>query len=395
MKTILFLDAGERSTLSVIRSIGKLGKYKIITAGTSKCIIGKYSRYSNGHLVYGDPAKSKINFVETLTNIISTKNPDYIFPCSDITLLAIYTSDIYDQFKHKLIAPEKEAFLKVFDKKTMNEIAKLYHINVAKNIPINEIDVRTFPFVVKPSKSRYYIDDRMLKGFRCFVSDKQMLAQTLGEINNYEPAPLLQEIIKGKGYGIFTGAKEGKMFAVFAHERIREIPPEGGESTMRKSISPNKILLEAAEKLIKDLNWTGIAMIEFKGECEERACFMEINGRPWGSMDLAVSSGMDFPQMMIDIFIEKLNYDQLLNKYDKKYALEHYSCWIIGEINYIKYVIKSKRAIKEKWKEISAMLINKPKKISYDTFRLNDPLPFIVEFLFALRKLLKFNHCVL
>jgi len=41
--------------------------------------------------------------------------------------------------------------------------------------------------------------------------------------------------------------------------------------------------------------WTGLFMIELIRDREDRPWFMELNGRPWGSMALARRRGLEYP----------------------------------------------------------------------------------------------------
>ncbi len=191
----------------------------------------------------------------------------------------------------------------------------------------------------------------------------------LDSIKNIDTTPLIQEVIEGEGNGIFIAAKDGEIFSSFAHERIREVPPGGGASTLRKSSKIDKELFDYTKKLISNLKWDGIAMVEFKGKY-----FMEINGRPWGSMDLAVSSGVDFPSMMIEIFVNNKNIDELKKQFDKSYDTNHHAKWIEGEFEYINYLEKKQKvSLIEKLKILCLPF----KNTSYDTFKLTDPLPFL------------------
>ncbi len=67
----------------------------------------------------------------------------------------------------------------------------------------------------------------------------------------------------------------------------------------------NPQLLDASERLISALEWNGVAMVEFKLNRQSgEFCLMEINGRFWGSLPLAVAAGADFPSMLLDLELE-------------------------------------------------------------------------------------------
>jgi predicted ATP-grasp superfamily ATP-dependent carboligase len=69
---------------------------------------------------------------------------------------------------------------------------------------------------------------------------------------------------------------------------------------LRESVQLDPVLYDYAVRLLKALNWTGLAMVEFKVGASG-AKLMEINGRVWGSLPLAVYSGMDFPARLVEL----------------------------------------------------------------------------------------------
>ena len=58
--------------------------------------------------------------------------------------------------------------------------------------------------------------------------------------------------------------------------------------------------------MMEALNYTGVAMVEYLVNHENgRWIFVEINSRFWGSLPLAVSSGVDFPWYLYDLLVNK------------------------------------------------------------------------------------------
>jgi predicted ATP-grasp superfamily ATP-dependent carboligase len=84
----------------------------------------------------------------------------------------------------------------------------------------------------------------------------------------------------------------------YAYRRLREFPVSGGPSTLRETIEAPE-LIEHAERLMQALDWTGVAMVEFKTDARDGvARLLEINPRFWGSLELAAVAGMNFPLML-------------------------------------------------------------------------------------------------
>src|SRR5258705_44770 len=111
---------------------------------------------------------------------------------------------------------------------------------------------------------------------------------------------LVQRRVSGVGEGFFALRWGGRTIAMFAHRRLREKPPSGGVSTYRESIPLDERLAGPGLRLLDALDWQGVAMIECKREHETgRQVVMEINGRFWGSLQLAIDSGVDFPSLLV------------------------------------------------------------------------------------------------
>jgi predicted ATP-grasp superfamily ATP-dependent carboligase len=83
---------------------------------------------------------------------------------------------------------------------------------------------------------------------------------------------------------------------MFQHRRLREKPATGGISVYCESMAVTPQLGDYATRLLRDMNWEGPAMVEFKWDSSnQRATLIEVNGRFWGSLPLALHAGVDFP----------------------------------------------------------------------------------------------------
>jgi predicted ATP-grasp superfamily ATP-dependent carboligase len=116
--------------------------------------------------------------------------------------------------------------------------------------------------------------------------------------------PIIQEQVKGFGTGLFAlFDKEHKLKAYFIHRRIREYPITGGVSTFSESFW-DKQVFEYGLKLLRALNWVGVGMVEFRFDVEHNVPrVLEVNPRFWGSLPLAIHSGVDFPYLLYKLII--------------------------------------------------------------------------------------------
>jgi predicted ATP-grasp superfamily ATP-dependent carboligase len=107
---------------------------------------------------------------------------------------------------------------------------------------------------------------------------------------------LAQEYVKGEGYGFSALYWHGRRVRHCMHRRVREWPPSGGTSACAESLPEAPELERAGTALLDALKWHGVAMVEFKGSLEPGALrLMEVNAKFWGSHDLALAAGVDFP----------------------------------------------------------------------------------------------------
>lgn len=112
---------------------------------------------------------------------------------------------------------------------------------------------------------------------------------------------LVQQCFVGFGVGVETLCRSGEVLVAFQHERVHE-PLSGGGSSYRKSVQLNPELLDATRRLMKAMDYTGVCMVEFRFNPDSRRwVLLEINGRFWGSLPLALAAGVDFPRYLYEM----------------------------------------------------------------------------------------------
>lgn len=101
------------------------------------------------------------------------------------------------------------------------------------------------------------------------------------KMQRYDPCPIVQQKITGAGAGVsLLLGRESELLGALCHRRVREYPITGGPSTCCESFYDEKMIDEAYE-LLKSFHFTGLAMVEFKGDC-----ILEVNPRVWGSFPM-------------------------------------------------------------------------------------------------------------
>jgi hypothetical protein len=73
-------------------------------------------------------------------------------------------------------------------------------------------------------------------------------------------------------------------------------------SVLRESTAVDPRLREYAKRMLGPIGWHGVAMMEYKQDHRTGELFlMEVNGRFWGSLQLPIDAGVDFPHLVCQL----------------------------------------------------------------------------------------------
>jgi predicted ATP-grasp superfamily ATP-dependent carboligase len=148
-----------------------------------------------------------------------------------------------------------------------------------------------FPWVVKPA----WRETRTEEFKSCVLESADQAVRKFPAGRNFSPPMLVQEHCSGTGVGIEMLMHGGGCIALFQHRRLKELPYTGGISVTALAEAPDQTLVQRSLALLRALQWEGPAMVEYKVDHEGKAVLMEVNGRYWGTIGLAISAGVDFP----------------------------------------------------------------------------------------------------
>ena len=306
MANVLVTDGGQRAALAIVRSLGRAGHRVFVCESRPRSLAGA-SRYCAAQTAVPDPLREPSGFVESLEELVESWGIDVLIPISEPSLLAVLPER--DRFAGVRIPfPPYDRFLSICDKAAVAEAAGDVGIRVPGQVVLespekarDRLPRMAFPLVLKPVRSVAGTDASRVKVSVRHVADDASLERALDDFPREAYPILAQERIVGPGLGVFLLMSEGEPRAAFGHRRLREKPPSGGVSVLRESIALPPDLLERSVALLRRFDWEGVAMVEYKvSEATGEPYIMEINGRFWGSLQLAVDAGVDFPRLLLD-----------------------------------------------------------------------------------------------
>lgn len=304
MNRVLVLDALQRSALAVTRSLGTKS-IDVFTADETVTALAGSSRFSIQYFSYPSPRLHPEQFIETLSNIVQQQGINILMPMTELTTqLLLLHHEVFPEVK--IPFPDINIVDSLADKNKLMQMAEsldvpipqTWYVTDPENLPCKLEDL-PYPLVLKPGKSWILHQGEWRRAGVHIVSDVETAKATLDSYWAFKAYPfMLQQCVDGEAAGVFAIYDQTKPLAFFAHRRLREKPPSGGVSVLSASAPVDPELLAPAKKLLDNVGWHGVAMVEFKVAPDGTPYLMEINTRFWGSLQLAVDAGVDFPYML-------------------------------------------------------------------------------------------------
>ncbi len=319
-RRILVLDGDCGAAISIVQSLGRAG-YPVTLAATSFGHRAFHSRYVCDRMRCPSPLADKAAFQ---TWALAQTEFALVIPATESSLMPLHEIRDRPELRGRLALPPTDATTIGFDKERVRLLAEQLGIPVpATRIVTSPADLEAPVFdtwleqgavVLKSIHSKMWANGvgREL-AVQMAVSREQLAIQAA---QMFESGSIqLQQWVPGTGRGIEVLVDQGEIVLTYAHERIHELPLTGVGSSYRRGIDPPKDLLEASQRLLRTLNWHGVAMVEFRHDASTGRWFMmELNGRFWGSLPLAQFAGVDFPLALVELLLEKKRPDQVITR---------------------------------------------------------------------------------
>lgn len=399
---ILITDGEQRSALAAVRSLGRAG-HRVSVCSSRPAPLAGASRYAEVAFQVPDPSRDPQGFVAGVEALVNREKIDLLLPMTDVSVpLLIGLRDRHPGLTIPL--PDPATYRNISDKIWLCDLARSLGVPVPGGLvlparpttseledPDTELAAMarnaSFPLILKPGRSAVESAEGTARFGVRQVTTVEALHRALLE---YDPAafPLLvQERISGPGLGAFMLADRGRILATFGHCRLREKPPTGGVSVYRESVPLRSDLAEYATRIVSHVGWTGVAMVEFKEDASTGTPYlMEINGRFWGSLQLAIDAGVDFPRLLAETVSETTGGGLDIDIHPPVARIGVRSRWFWGDVDHLIGVLKAPRGYREINPELPSRLgavlrflvLWRPGD-RYEVLDLADPRPFLRE----------------
>ena len=308
--TILVLDGNENQAVAAVRSLARAGHRVLVGAETAWSKAG-WSRYAAGSFTYPSPETDVERFVARIAQVTRRCGGAFVIPMTERTLLPLSRERVVlAEAGGVFLAPAHDRVRDACSKEHTTRLARSLGIAVPGTWMLDADPVAAkrlseevpYPVVLKPAMSHEPGDRTMRStGAPAYARNADEFLEAWRAMSGRARAMLVQEFVPGSGAGYFALVRHGEPIVEFAHRRIRDLRPTGSGSAVRESVPLDPVMRDASRRLLAALEWHGVAMVEFRVRPDGTPVFLEINGRFWNSLPLAIAAGVDFPRWLVDL----------------------------------------------------------------------------------------------
>lgn len=386
------LDGNENQAVAAVRSLDRAGHRVTVGADTTWSKAG-WSRHAAASLRYPSPRREPDAFVRRLEDFVRAEPGTLVLPLTESSTLRVSENrDRLFAAGARLALADHDILLRAFDKDATRRIAESVGVATPRTRVVTTLDEARdaveaigLPAVLKALTSEETDAGGALRaaGAPLYARTPAQLDAAFDAMRRRSSRILVQEFIGGAGTGYFALMVNGQALAEFAHRRIRDVRPTGSGSAVRESIAVEPAMREASLAILSELRFHGVAMVEFKRRADGELVFLEVNGRFWNSLALAIHAGVDFPALLADVA------DHGDATSPPPYRVGVRCRWFLGDARHLAAVLAGPPAafpgrFPGRLRTLLAFLTPTP-GMRHDNFSLADPLPELgdwVHFLF-------------
>ena len=376
---ILITDGNERAALAAGRSLVRAGHAVYVTAPTRASLAGA-SRGVRSRALASDPLRDPAAYAAALGTIARQEGTDILLPMTDPSVEAVLEHRSALPPEVIVPLPDLATYRAASDKARVLALARASGFGVPETHIVatagewdEALSAAAFPVFLKPHRSVVTINGMRRKTGVALAADRAACRRALAALPRAAFPVLLQQPVSGVGEGFFALRWGDRTVATFAHRRLREKPPAGGVSVYRESIPAGEGLAGPGLRLLEALDWQGVAMVECKREeATGRQVIMEVNGRFWGSLQLAIDAGVDFPALLVRCAAGETVAEC------RRYRVGVRSRWFWGDVDHLYLRLRDKRQ-GSRLKAVLDFLRVHPGRDRSEIWRWRDPAPFVVE----------------
>jgi predicted ATP-grasp superfamily ATP-dependent carboligase len=289
----LVTDAHLRNAVAGIRGLGRAG-IPVVALAAGRARAGCRSRFAAERGEGPDAVSDPAGFSAAVVRLARRHGPVVLYPSQEPSLDAV--DGLWSGVPElRMPYASRESVAQLRDKTKLPSLAaatgvatpEVHYDGPAGGLPPAALP---YPCLVKPLKPTQVL------GYPRVLRSAADAGRLRAELPESEPV-LVQELADGElRAAVLLVARDGSTVAAFEQRTLRTWPPGAGPSAAAVSVAPDAELIEGSRRVLDAAGYWGLAELQYV-ELARGPALIDVNTRFYGSMPLAMRSGVNFPAL--------------------------------------------------------------------------------------------------
>jgi len=301
---VLVTGLFEMAALHAIRRFGQMG-YEVHTAEGHRLAFSGFSKYVSKRHRVPNMRYHPEEYAQRVLELLESGRYDYYFPSYEEIILMSRHRDRIAAVTRSII-PDTETLMTMHDKRRLEGLAREIGIDSpAAFYPASSQEARDYmasvelPVVIKMRKTsgaagfrKIYSRDGFEKAYFDVVRINDLPESDL---------PMFQQLVEGPTTCTLHLCNRGEVLGEVMYQGLRTMPRSGGTTVFRESLS-DPACQEAAARIVKHLDFTGLCGFDFiMDERSGRPFLVDGNCRITPAVSMAYHGGTDLVEAWVRV----------------------------------------------------------------------------------------------
>lgn len=252
------------------------------------------------------PELGRDPFLRALSSAVASHGFDVVFGAGDDWMagLAAWRDELDLVVGH----PAEEAVQRSLDKVEVGLLGKAAGLAVPRT-QSGHIDPASWPDGAVVKCRRHWIPGRPTRDGRveaAVAPDAAAVDALTSRVVDAGGEPVAQEIVTGRLMSLVLFAADGSTPLRLQQVASGTWPTPAGVTARAETVAVDDDLAQRAGRLLVALGWSGLMQLEFVIPERGAPVLIDLNGRFYGSMALAVAAGVDFAGAATDLALRSV-----------------------------------------------------------------------------------------
>lgn len=287
-RVLIVAPSRSRGALAAVRAFHRAGWVVGVGSPDARSMIAR-SRFAAAVHQVPRPRGDGAAFVEGIRRACAEAPYDVAFGGGDdwVAGLAVHRDELPVQVGH----PDWSVVSSGLDKLHLTATAAQVGLEAPRTVSADDVHTWDGPVIVKCRSHWFPGQQHPLRVEARRFPSLEAARGRIEEVRRAGFEPLLQEPIDGGLSALIGLVHEGRLLGRVQQEAHGLWPTPSGVSSRAITVPVDEDLADRSEALLKTLDWTGLVELQFLTPADGRPRLIDLNGRFYGSMALALRAG--------------------------------------------------------------------------------------------------------